>query len=184
MHYSYLMLSIFRYPKFSGTTRGSLTNLCCYCETKNFPSEIVIKPTYAKSSSKPENSELLNVFSTNCFSNVIEDKFNGKSRHPLSFTSQKFRYKKLSQTQRGSSAKIFGPVRPNNFDRNSRHPAPLFSLTFFETTKFLKHRRFPLRKRLVLRDRTLLSETRDNRPLSHQRYFVIPEFFWNNEGSP
>ena len=96
--YSNLILSIFRYQKFSGTTRGSPTIFCCYCETKNFPSEIVIYPTYTKISSKPEISELLKVSSTKCFSTVRVDKFIGKSRIPFSFTPQNFHYEKLSQT--------------------------------------------------------------------------------------
>ena len=102
----------------------------------------MIYPTYAEISSKPDISELLKVFSTKSFSTVREDKFNGKPRHPLFPTPNNFRCKKLPKTQKGSSAKTFGTVRQNTFDRNSWQPPPLSFIrdilwyqNFSETTK-------------------------------------------------
>ena len=100
------------------------------------------KPSYALYFSWTEISETLKETSTKSFATVTEDEFNRKTWEILSFAPNNFRCKKLPDLEKGPSTKTFGSVRPNNFVRSSWHPAPLSSLTIFETTKFLKHRRF------------------------------------------
>ena len=53
-----------------------------------------------------------------------------------------FRYQKFCKAKNGSSTNFFGTVRQKKFDRKSRYSLqpPLFSIYFFETRNFLKHR--------------------------------------------
>ena len=68
-------------------------------------------------------------------------------------------------------------------ETRDNQPLSLF-LNIFRYHEVSETQKIPLRKHLVLWDRTFLTETRDIRPFPHQRYFVIPVFIWNNEGSP
>ena len=60
---------------------------------------------------------------------------------PLLLSIKIFDTWSFSETQKGSPTKYFDTVRQNSFYGKSWNPLPLLSLTFFDTRRFLKHRR-------------------------------------------
>ena len=105
-----------------------------------------------------------------------------------------FWYPKLFETQKGSSTKWFGTVRPKKRPKIVL-PLPLLCMDVLDTKTFLKHRRVPLQCFSVLWDRKFPTEKRDipllsikffdNRNVLKHRRVLLRKFFslWNKKFS-
>ena len=82
--------------------------------------------------------------------------------------------------QKCSSTNFFSALWDKNISTENR-AITLWSIKFFDTRNFLKHRRVPLRSFLVLWDKTILTKSCDTRPLSNPQHISIAEIFWNTE---
>ena len=98
-----------------------------------------------------------------------------------------FRYLKFSQTQKGSSTKLFGTLYCDTkkiWRKIVILPPPRSSIKIFDTRIFLKPGRVFLRNFLVLWDQTISTTTHDTHPLYYPSHFSIPEISETLKGSP
>ena len=95
---------------------------------------------------------------------------------------EKDRHLKLSEIQKNPQRKD-SVLRQNNSNGKSWFPPPPVFLTFFETRKFLKHRKVPLRNDSVLWDKTIWQKIVIRAPSLIPYIFRYPKLFETQKGS-
>ena len=78
-----------------------------------------------------------------------------------------FRYLTFSETEEGSPTKFFATVRQKIWQKLVKQPLFFYPLKISKPEIFLKHRKVLLRNVSVRWDKTVSTENRDKRPLSH-----------------
>ena len=155
-----------------------------YCEIRNFRRKIVIfhlslspllslklcdKGIFLKNRRVPPRR-----FSLLWDKRII---FDGKywQYHPL--IHKIVQYQKFSETQKGSRTKYFGTL-------SQKYCNGKLFLKFFDTRKFLKHRRVPVRSFSVLRVKNFSTENRYTRLTFIHILFLNSTFCETRKGSP
>ena len=98
---------------------------------------------------------------------TVGQKTSDKSRY-RSLWPNKFWKRQISETlNKGMLYEVFRFCERRQIRRKVVTPPSLLPLTIFATRIFLKHRRVPLQKLLVLWEKTIFMQKRDSRPLSN-----------------
>ena len=107
--------------------------------------------------------------------------FNQKVCNPSTIREQSrgggFKWQKIERLIFGQKTSYYNFSFETLVETQYKSDITLFSINFFDTRSFLKHRRVPLRNDSVLPDKTISTENRDTRPLFHPYHFSISEIF-------
>ena len=151
------------------STEGFFYEMFRYCETKQFRRKIVnTAPSLISNIFRyPELMEHKRIPLQN-FSALWDKKFLTENLDtPPSLLSINFfaTGNFLKHSTDGFFNEIFRQCETKDFWQKSSLSPPFLSIKFFETINFVKHKRVPLRNDSVLWDKTILSQSRDYRPL-------------------
>ena len=133
-----------------------------YCETK----------TLTKSRDTPPSSLIQKIFDTRIFLKhrrvpprklwaLRDKKLLAQKDNILFLCVEFFGNRFFSEKHKGSPAKVFGTVRQKLWHKIVIQPPLLLSIKIFDTRRFLKHRRVPLRNFWTLWDKKLLAQKND-----------------------